>query len=436
MSRTLGRGRAVLLGIAVLVSLVGDEFASLASSFTLADSRLASVGVGILMAAHALPTALFGGRLGRLVDRLNARKVLLAVLPVEGLICVLLSLFHENTYLLLSLVVTLALLGTLAASATFVVIRHLTGDDERLAKYNSAIEVIVGLAMVAGPVVGGVAAQSLGFSTLFLVDGLSFGLAGLLILMVLRVPGEQTLWGQEVERPADEAHFSSPEKEGALQQEGGRSNEESRVERRYGLWSFRVFRTVLPVAMLAMMASSATNVAFVFWVTDRVSGSDRTVAYGLLIAAWSIGNLAGGFLAAKVVNRISLPHLTMIGAVGIGGALLAAGLPINLLAVGTLWVLGGLANAVHNVALRQLVYVAVAEDRLGRGFGQLQSLSAASVLTGHIVGAGTAALFPAGVYFFGGLGGVVVGIIGLVVLKLFPASVDAVGEDRVEKVEG
>jgi hypothetical protein len=152
----------------------------------------------------------------------------------------------------------------------------------------------------------------------------------------------------------------------------------------------RILRVTLATAVAALLFFSITIAAELFYVKDVLGAGDA--AYGMLVASWTLGMVAG---AVGLARRVPTGALAAgaLAAVAVQGAGIAGG------AAGVLWAafagytIGGVAHGVKNVLLRTLIHERVPEAARGRAFAlynaarnaaELGALGAAGALIGAI----------------------------------------------------
>jgi hypothetical protein len=172
-----------------------------------------------------------------------------------------------------------------------------------------------------------------------------------------------------------------------------------------------------------LLVISASMTVDVFYVRDVVGAGPA--GYSLVIAAWTLGMVAG---AMGVASRIRAP-LAVAGLVALavqGAGMAAAALWAVLPWVMLGYLAGGVGHGVKNVLLRTLIQQRVPAHAHGRAFAaynaarntaELGALGAGGVLVG-ILGAQPALLLA-------GLGPVFAGLLGVAVLRYSPSSAAA-----------
>ena len=97
---------------------------------------------------------------------------------------------------------------------------------------------------------------------------------------------------------------------------------------------------------------------------------------GAMQACWMTGILVGNRLAARLETVSGVVHAIAVAAVTTGiGVLIPATFPF-VVAAGTGWVIGGVSNGVHNVALNAIVRMRTPEEMRGRAFAAVGSVAA------------------------------------------------------------
>ena len=147
--------------------------------------------------------------------------------------------------------------------------------------------------------------------------------------------------------------------------DGGRARDGSAY-----LTADRVLRVTLAGAVVALLFFSMSITAEVFYVTDVLKAGDA--AYGVLMASWTLGMVAGAVGLARRVPPAALAAGALAGVAVQGLGIAAAA------ASGVLWAafagftLGGIAHGVKNVLLRTLIHERVPDALRGRAFARLQ----------------------------------------------------------------
>ena len=309
------------------------------------------------------PIVLLAGIAGRLVDRVENRRLLIGISLAQAAATSLLLVADSAAALLLLTAVIGAGLA-IVAPAEFSLIPVAAGE-QNVAGANGRVEASRYLGMTAGPVLGGLLASAGAFHTAVLLNAASF-LAVALAGMAMR----------SRRRPAAAA-----------------PGERRRARDGFAaLVADRALRTVLATGIASLALFSMSMTAELFFVLDVLHAGQA--GYGVLIGVWTAGMVTGAvLLGARVpAERLAPVALAAIAAQGAGlfGAALASVLGAALAG----FALGGIAHGVKNVAIRTLIHRRVPEAVRGRAFA------------GYNAARNTAELGALG------LGGVLVNVIG------------------------
>jgi MFS family permease len=321
--------------VARTTSMLGDQMLPIAITVALVNTRYGMSGVGYALAAHIAPFAvllIFGGVLS---DRLGARRLMIisdvARLVFQTVLAVLLVVGEPPLWQML---VLLALLG--AGGATFQpgvasMIPRLAKDVQRA---NAVLRVAESTTVVIGPSVAGLLLVFLSPAAIMAVDAVTYAVSSVCLYRI---------------------RTTSP----------GGAGSSFRDDLVTGWREFRS-RTWL----------WAVIVVFMFWQVSA-AGPTLTVAYstialrhgdavfGLIISAFGVGNVLGGFVAIRFRPR----HPLSTGGFGLALFLLlpfgtGLGLPAAVLALFCL--VGGAGMAFWGVMFHTSVQTHVPLEVLGR----------------------------------------------------------------------
>lgn len=380
-----------LLLAVLLLSTIGDEITLVTLMFRVAGGRDPGVWVPALLFAQLLAGLAAAPQAGRMVDRHDAGTILIFASIGQAIVLVLLSLVGGG----IAVVIGSALLGVLFAcsgTATFALLPVVAARlGIPVARANAGIEGVRSLGMLAGPVAGGFLVAWGGTGPALLIDAASF----LLLAVTAAVA--------HVRRAGTMAAAA----EASL-----------RAEYRPILADRRVM-ILLAALALGVFATAIADVVFVFLVT--VSLRADSVTFGLLTAAWAVGMLAGAAVAGRSAMRwpvavaflsIAAMGLTMI-AIGASPALMMPSPAF----VGGAFLIGGLCNSAHNVAVRTLLQTAIPAALHGRAAALHVSATHGAQIGGYLVGG----LFAPGhaypAYWLAGLLSVAAGLGGLLLVR-------------------
>lgn len=357
-----GRQRrdVALLATGLTVSTIGDSAALVA---ILLELRGHGVGwVSAALGADLVPFVLFASYSGRLVDRVDNRRLLVISLLAQGALVVPLA-FARTAWLIVALVFAVASFSTIVRPATNAMVPVLAGEERAPSAY-AWLATGNGIGWIAGSAAGGLLTSAFGVTTALLVDAVTFaGLAGACSLL-------------SATRRSDDGH-----------------DQERRLGGMAILRNDSVLWWGVVVTAIAVACAVVDNVAAPFRFLDQLHTSSS--GYGFYLSLWGLGALGG----SQLPRRIPAAHMSAALALGnavSGLGVLGIGLAPNLglaLAASTF---GGVGNGIANVALSALVTSRVAEQQRGRAFASVAALIQTGVGAGTVAGAPLVAWLAAG----------------------------------------
>ena len=350
-----------LLTAGLSVSTAGDAAALVA---ILLELRSAGVGwVSAALGADLVPFVIFASLSGRLVDRLDNRRLLVAALALQGGVVLPLA-FVRQPWLIVALVFAVATFSTVVRPATNAMVPVLAGEDRAPSAY-AWIATGNAIGYSAGYAVGGLLTAVLGAKGALLADTATF-----------------------VVLAAACSVLSASRGGGAALDESGPRLGGLAILRRDTVLKWSVLVTAIAVACAVV-----DNVAAPFRFVDQLHTS--STGYGLYLSLWGLGSLLGAQAPRRLGAQLMPSALAVGNAVsglGILGIGLAPGLGVALAAS----VVGGVGNGIANVAISSLVSGRVGESERGRAFATVAALVQAGVGTGTIAGAPLVAVLGAG----------------------------------------
>jgi MFS family permease len=355
------------------VSWFGDEVAMVALTLQLQSSGRGAMAVTGLLIANALPIVLLSGVVGRIVDRYDNRRLLLASSTAQAALCIALAFVSSPAAVL----VLVALLGAgqCVNSATWSALLPTIVDAEDLPKAVGLSQAGMTLAGVAAPAVGGLLVGLYGMRMPLLVDAATFAVVfGAAVLLHVRRAGKAPAAGTK--------------------QHGGAAI----------VWRDAMLRPLFVLLALFVLIGSMVNVVEVFLVRETLGAS--TTWYGLTGACFAVGALTGALLCSRLRGRVTLARGFVVSA-----GVLALGLVALGLAPAVAWLIPagfvtGAANGALNVTLASLVMGRTRADERGRVGALLNGVASGTQLVAFAAGGALAArLSPRTVFVLaGGLG--------------------------------
>ncbi|MFE9242809.1 MFS transporter [Nocardiopsis sp. NPDC006938] len=386
---------AVLLG-AILLSSMGDEVVLVAAILRLAETGNA-LWVTALLTAQIGPLILLAPLAGVVLDRFDTGRVLVLSCVGQGL-AILPALWFPHPGALVLCVLAVSSLAAFANPAILTLLPSAAGELAPV-RAHALFEGVRASATVLGPLTGGVLVGLFGVAPALLLDAVSFFAAATAFLLL------------GVRRPV--ARAPGPLWAGAL--DGARH-----------LARARLFRVLLPVLLVAVAATSTTNVAMVF-VVREVMGHGAGI-FGALTAGWGAGLLAGA-LSVSLLRPAPTGRAVALAAALVGAALaLWAAFPA--LGVAALCVVAaGAGNSAFNVLLRSVVHRHTPEPLLGRAHALMGSLVNGGFVAGFLVAGWFAADHPRELLAAAGSVALLTGLLGALALRLTGADGGSDGSD-------
>jgi MFS family permease len=377
MSFTSDRRDLLLVVSAKAVSLFGDEVAAVALVLRLQAHGAGPAAVAALLTAGMLPLVLLAGVVGRLVDTVDSRRLLVVSGLLQAGVCTVLATVN-STAAVLGLVAVLGA-GQAVNGATWQSLLPAIAGPDDLPRALGLAQAGTTVAGIAAPAAGGVLVGQYGSHLPLLVDAATFlavTVAGVLLSAQRQVGG---------------AGEGAPSPRGAL-----------RIIR-----SDPLLRLLIALLALFVLVGSMVNVIEVFLIRETLHASSTW--YGVVGAALGVGLLTGALLGGRVRGTTSLSRMFVGSA-----ALLATGLVAVGLSPTVGWVLPaayalGLGNGMLNVALGSLVMGRAAAGERGRVAALMSGVASGTQLAAFVVAAALAiALTPREIFVIAGTGALAV----------------------------
>ncbi len=191
----LNKNLSILLS-GQLISQVGDKFYLLALSYWVLESTQSAAMMGVVLFCTIFPETVISLVAGAFVDKYNRKWIIVGTDFFRGLIVLSLGvMFYLDALNLVFILLAQVLLSVNAAffnPAIPAVIPQIVNEDQ-LNNANSQTQLIRGIAMIAGPVLGGLSVAAFGYLFVFLFNAASFLISSLFELF-LKLPsgkGEQ-----------------------------------------------------------------------------------------------------------------------------------------------------------------------------------------------------------------------------------------------------
>ncbi|MBF9128598.1 MFS transporter [Plantactinospora sp. S1510] len=348
-------------------SSCGDFLAATALALALQSAGAGGLAVSGVMLAAALPLVLLAPLTGRLADRVDSRRLLVASGMGQAALCVALA-YAERTDVIMLLVALLSC-GLAVTQPTLAALLPEMVRRVDLPRASAINQTAGSVGMLAAPALAGLLVGNFGTRVPLLLDAVSYlALIGAGLLLRTRRGGRRR----------------AP---GTVPAVGGTDGRDPRV----GTWRLRqdplLWTMVLAVAA-TVAGVGAVNVIEVFYIRETLHAS--TTVFGLVSGAWTAGMLLGAWLLAPTARRarddgsLVLWVLVMLGLacllVGLGAAVPDAGWLVPL------WLVGGLANGGLNVFSNLVMVNRVPPEQRGRAFAVQGAAIQGAGMFGYVIG--------------------------------------------------
>jgi DHA1 family multidrug resistance protein-like MFS transporter len=253
---------------------------------------------GVIFASHAITMAIFGPIWGALSDRYG-RKVMVERAMFGGAVVMTLMAFAQSP---LQLALLRALQGSLTGTVTAATaLVAASAPNERAGYALGTLQMAIYAGASAGPLVGGVVSDTLGYRAAFVVTGMLLLIAGLGVLMFVKEPSRAQLTPSRLRTVGDV--------KAAIGQ--GFSDELGM------LLASAPLLAVLGVRLVMRLASGMVGPTLPLFV-ENIAPSNTSVATmtGLITGANAVGGAVGGRELGQLGDRVGHRSILVICALG------------------------------------------------------------------------------------------------------------------------
>lgn len=382
--------------VALLAALRGASFLGDAVALVALYLRVAPVGhawaVAALAIAGSLPLVVLAPLAGHVVDRLAAKRFLVLLGLVEALVCVGLGHWH-------GVAATIALMVALNVAVAFSLpgysaLLPAAAGEENVARSQGLLQSVQGVAMVAGPVLGGLLVGWVGQSWPLYLDACSFAVGALATTLV-----------HHDRRPSASSSLNALESPRMM---AGVSL----------IVGDDLLRPLIINVAVFMLSLGMANVAEVFFITQTLHGS--ATAYGLVGASFGLGTIIGSVVAGRLSqDQMRLARALTVAVVVVGLCIGTAGLVTHLAYFYAPLLVAGIAVGIANVSAMTLFTLRTPEGLRGRMFAALGAIITGAELGSTALGGLVlTVLAPRTVFQFAGVGSSVSAVVlGAVALR-------------------
>jgi MFS family permease len=374
------------LGLAYLVNELGNWLGEIALAVLVFEETGSPIATAALFCGMQFAPALLGPPLVSRIEHLPARVVLPGLYAAEALAFGVLALISGEFVLVA--VLALATFDGATASAARALTRAsaaaVLAPAGQLREGNALLNVAFTAGAAAGPALAGLVIAGAGIEVALAADAASFLAVAVLLALSSRLPNPQSDALEVAEH-------------GWLE----------RLRRGFAYVGER------PALRRLLAAQAAAFVFFALVLPIEVVFAKRTldagdVGYGLLLASWGAGMVAGSLLFAGL-RRVSLRALLLVSTLAIGIAYLGTAAAPSLAVACVASVVGGIGNGVQWIALVTAVQELTRASFQARVLALLEALASAMPGVGFLLGGAIAAIFePRAAFAVAGAGVIVV----------------------------
>lgn len=377
---------------AQIVSNLGDFAYSLAVAVTIIERGDGAGTLATVLIVQAAPAIVMSIAGGPLVDRLSRKRLMVGADVLRALAVGSLLVSEPTTVHILVVAACLGTFGALFQPALHASLPNLV-PARLLVAANAVVAATFHIAVLVGPVLGGLLASQAGVGWAFAANAVSFALSAMLLL-TLRIP-----------QVADSR--------------GGVGLGAIRDGLRFAVQT-RIVRVIFAVTAGAAFAAALKQPLEPLFVLRTLDGVATDI--GIATGAWGLGMVVGAASAPAAARRWSRERLTSAGLVGMGVAVLLASQVQAVSTLALLWLLGGAGNGVMSVAYETLIQERTPDRIRGRIVAAGDAMFDAGVVGGLLLaGAASAAFGFRGTMAVAGAGLLLSAFVALVWLRPPPA---------------
>ncbi|MDQ3593058.1 MAG: MFS transporter, partial [Actinomycetota bacterium] len=352
------------LWAAQATSSVGDFVYSLAVAVTVIGEGMGASLLATILIVQAAPAAITGLLGAPLIDAYSRKRLMVfADLARGSAVGSLLLVSSPSSAHILLVAACLGTFGAIFQPALHASLPNLV-PAKLLVTANATISATFHLAVLIGPVLGGLLATYSGSRPAFAINAASFAVSALLLAR-MRIP--------QSTGPAGEGGALRGMSEGL----------------RYVAGS-AIVRVVAVTAGLAMFAAAMRQPLEPVLILDDLGGVARDI--GLAAGAWGLGMLAGSCAVPALATRWRQETLMGVGLSLMGVAILVSAQVSALSSLLLLWLAGGYGNALLTITYETLLQQRTPDYLRGRVVAANEAVLDAALVAGLALAGSVAGL--------------------------------------------
>ena len=382
-----------LLAVGQFVSAIGDAIHRVALIWWIYNITGSPSATGLLTLASMIPSILLSPFMGVFADRWDRRRIVYWMDYIRGGIIAAVAILSfygrlEIWHLVLSSVLVSAC-SSLFNPAVNAMIPGLVGED-KLQKAQGLTQTLTGLVGIIGPALGGVLVASIGYSTVFLLNAVSF---------ILSAISEMFIRYKQVRREKGKGHLA--DMAGAI---------------RFALGMPTIIGILLVFAMMNFSLAHLGPVTIPYLIKERLGSGSAQL--GLTMTAISVGGIVGSLFMGLMKNPRRRSTFITIGAVIMGTFLLSWPLLPSLYWLYFICAMIGLAASLVNINAGVLFMQITPDEMRGRLSAFMSTISQFMAPIGLSLFSIVAASDKSRIFYFPVASGVLVLIFALALLAV------------------
>ena len=352
MFRVMRHRDFTLLWTGGLISMIGNWMLLAAIPFYVYQVTESALATSATLMAYIAPGVIFSSLAGVFVDRWDRKRVMVIGNLLQMLVVSLMLFIRSPEWIWVIYVATFleATISHFVSPAENALLPTLVPEEE-LISANSLNSMNDNLARLVGPAIGGALLALVGFSSVILIDAVTYAAAAMMISLV-----------SATTRPA-------------VAQTDGKTGLREAWRRFWRDWlsglryikQVRILAYTFSIVAFALLGDAIISALLVVFIQDEMGLS--SVEFGWMMTARGIGGLFGGLLLAQIGQKLTQTGLVAWGLMLSGGLIMLMVLFPTLAVVLPLLILAGITAIGFLIGSQTILQTESEEQYRGRVFG-------------------------------------------------------------------